>query len=61
MHQILSRKLVTLRASDSVQQAAALMLSAGVSCLPVITAGGAIEGIVTLRDLMRLLVDRSRG
>lgn len=61
VHQIMSRKLVTLRASDSVQQAAALMLSAGVSCLLVVTAEGAIEGIVTLRDLMRLLVDRSRG
>jgi acetoin utilization protein AcuB len=59
VHQVMSRKLVTAKPSQTIQDAAALMLDAGVSCLPIVTAEGALVGIVTLRDLTRLLVGRT--
>ena len=52
-HQIMSRKLITVRADTSVEVAARLLLEHRVSCLPVVTTDGALEGIVTWRDLLR--------
>lgn len=52
----MARKLVTIRADETVYGAAYLMLRMRVSCLPVVTPDGLLDGIVTMRDLMRLLV-----
>lgn len=52
-HQIMSRKLITITADTTVEVAARLLLEHRVSCLPVVTANGALEGIVTWRDLLR--------
>lgn len=56
VHQLMSRKLVTIRANESVHAAASLMLKMRVSCLPVVTPDNLLDGIVTMRDLMHLLV-----
>ena len=56
VHRLMSRKLVTARESEAVSAAAARMLEAKVSCLPVLDAGGELVGIVTMRDLLRALV-----
>lgn len=55
-HQIMSRDLVTVSAGDSLQQAADLMLSRRISCLPVLDDRGYAVGIVTIHDLLRALV-----
>lgn len=52
-HQIMSRKLITVTADTTVEVAARLLLEHRVSCLPVVTTDGALEGIVTWRDLLR--------
>ncbi len=58
VHQIMSRKLVVARRDDSVTSAAAAMLAHAVSCLPVVTPEGRIEGIVSSKDLLRALVEQ---
>jgi acetoin utilization protein AcuB len=57
-HQIMSRNLVVAHRNDSVKDAAASMLAHAVSCLPVVTHDGRIEGIVSWKDLLRSLLGR---
>lgn len=53
VHQIMSRKPITIGPEDSVEEAAKVMLAHRVSCLPVVTDDGHPVGIVTWRDLLR--------
>jgi len=53
VHQIMTRKLVTLTSETSVEEAAKVMLEHRVSCLPVVTEDGYPLGIVTWRDMLR--------
>ncbi|MBV6471468.1 MAG: Inosine-5'-monophosphate dehydrogenase [Nitrospirae bacterium] len=53
VHQIMSRTLVTVTLHTSVMAASQLLLENRVSCLPVLTTAGHLEGIVTWRDLLR--------
>ncbi len=52
-HQIMSRKLITVETDTTVEAAAQLLLEHRISCLPVVTTDGQLEGIVTWRDLLR--------
>lgn len=56
-HQIMSHHPVTVRSSCSLQEAAELMLTRGVSCLPITTIGGEVLGIVTWKDVLRAILD----
>jgi acetoin utilization protein AcuB len=56
IHQIMTRKLVSIDPEAPVAQAARLMNTHRVSCLPVITPGDNLIGIITLRDLVRWVV-----
>ncbi len=51
-HQIMSRKPITITKEASAEDAVRLILRENVSCLPVISSDGQIEGIVTWRDLL---------
>jgi len=51
-HQIMSRKPVTVKKGTSSKDAIRLILRKNISCLPVISSDGQIEGIVTWRDLI---------
>lgn len=53
-HQIMSRQLVTIAPDQTLQAAAALMLEKNVSCLPVLE-NGALVGIVSWKDLLRIM------
>jgi len=55
-HQIMSREPVRVDKSTSVEAAAKLLLSKSVSCLPVTSADGRIEGILTWKDIFRGLL-----
>ena len=57
VHQIMSRKPVTIGPERSVADAARVMLTEHVSCLPVMSDDGQLIGIVTVRDLIAQLVD----
>ncbi|MFQ5423896.1 MAG: CBS domain-containing protein [Phycisphaerae bacterium] len=52
IHQIMTRRLVSIGPEASLAKAAELMLTEHVSCLPVTDAEGQLLGIVTIRDLM---------
>jgi len=60
VHQIMTRKLVTVSREATVEDAAQVMLENHVSCLPVVTEDRRAAGIVTWRDLMRALCDPAR-
>lgn len=53
-HQIMHRDLVTVQEDVSLMEAADLLLSRRVTCLPVVDAKGHLRGIVTWRDLLPL-------
>lgn len=56
-HQIMSHHPVTVRESCPLQKAARLMLTRGVSCLPVTTVDGMVQGVVTWKDVFRAFLD----
>jgi acetoin utilization protein AcuB len=55
VHQIMSRKPVTVGSECSIAAAAERMLTQHVSCLPVVDDDGSLMGIVTVRDLIAQL------
>ena len=52
-HQIMSRKLVTVNKEISIEDAAYKLLEYNVSCLPIISDMGYVEGILTWKDIFR--------
>ncbi len=53
VHQIVSRRVISVAPDETVANAAHLMRAQRVSCLPVIDPSGGLVGIVTPRDLLR--------
>jgi len=51
-HQIMSRKPATTTKEASAKDAVRLMFQKNISCLPVISSDGKVEGIVTRKDLL---------
>lgn len=54
----MTRHPETIEASEATGQAAALMIHGGFRHLPVLE-GGAVAGIISIRDLMRVTLDDS--
>jgi acetoin utilization protein AcuB len=52
-HQIMTRRPITISKEASWEDAARLMLCENISCLPVVSLNGQIEGILTWKDLLR--------
>lgn len=52
-HQIMTRKLITVKADTSIREAADLMLQHHISGLPVVGEAGKLLGIVSEGDFMR--------
>lgn len=55
-HQIMTRNPVAVRATTPLDTAATLMLEKKVSCLPVTSEEGRLEGILSWRDVLKVLV-----
>lgn len=53
VHQFMTRKPVTVTKQTSVKDAGGLLLKHHISCLPVVSSSGEIEGLVTWRDILR--------
>ena len=51
-HQIMNHKPITVFKYTSLQEAATIMLDNNISCLPVVSPEGGIEGIVTWKDIL---------
>ncbi|MEZ4601304.1 MAG: CBS domain-containing protein [Syntrophotaleaceae bacterium] len=56
-HQIMSRNLVTGSSDMSIVEGVGLMLENRVSCLPIVSREGAIEGVVTWKDMLNAFVE----
>lgn len=52
VHQIMSHKLITAFMETYIKTAARLMLKNNISCLPVVSPQGGIEGIITWKDVL---------
>lgn len=52
-HQIMTRKPITITRKTAVETAALLLLKYQVSCLPIVSKSGEIEGVITWRDLLK--------
>ena len=53
VHQVMTRKPITLGAEASVADAVALFLAHSISCIPIVDADFRPVGIVSWRDVMR--------
>ena len=53
---VMSRPVVTIQVDHTVDEAAGIMLSNGISGMPVVSNGGKIEGIITKSDIFRCFV-----
>ncbi len=51
-HQIMNREPITTSGDTTITEAVKLLLENNVSCLPVVSEDGQIEGIVTWKDLI---------
>ena len=52
-HQLMTRDPITITAEADLEDAVQLMLLKDVACLPVLSTGGKLVGIVTWKDLLR--------
>ena len=55
VHQIMSRKPVTLRADDRLAAAMDLFLQKNISCVPIVDEHSRPVGIVSWRDILRVV------
>lgn len=53
VHQIMSRKLVTLRADADVKDAIQLFLAQPISCIPIVDSEFGAVGVVSWRDILK--------
>ena len=51
-HQIMTRDVISVRRSTSIEEAARTMLQHGISCLPITEDNAAVVGLITWRDLL---------
>jgi acetoin utilization protein AcuB len=58
VHQIMTRKVITVEKSTSIETAANLLLDNNISCLPVTSTDGEIEGVVTWKDILGSYINR---
>jgi acetoin utilization protein AcuB len=59
-HQIMTRDVITISRKTSIEDACRLILQNDISCLPVVTSEGEVDGIITWRDLFRALLKLDR-
>ena len=55
-HQIMSRKLITVESDTLVDDAASIMFKKNISCLPVVSPSGNIDGILSWKDILKCLL-----
>ncbi len=57
-HQIMTRKPITVKPDIVVEDAASIMLKKNISCLPVVSPSGNIEGILSWKDILNYYIQR---
>lgn len=59
LHEVMTKKLITIKPDQTVEKAAVMMASNKINCLPVVD-GGTLIGIVTTYDLLDALAKDER-
>ena len=57
-HQIMTRNPITVEPDILVEDAASIMLTKNISCLPVVSSSGKIKGILSLKDILNFYIQR---
>ncbi len=57
-YEIMGRVAVTVDAKTSIKKASNLMLENNISCLPVISPQGSVEGIVSWREIFKFYLKK---
>ena len=57
-HQIMTRNPITVEPTILVEDAASIMLKKNISCLPVVSPSGNIEGILSWKDILNFYIQR---
>ena len=57
-HQIMTRNPITVEPDILVEDAANIMLTKNISCLPVVSSSGKMEGILSLKDILNFYIQR---
>ena len=58
-HQIMTRNPITVEPDILVENAASIMLKKNISCLPVVSFSGNIEGILSWKDILVFFIEKS--
>lgn len=53
VHQVVTRKLITLGPDATIEDAVALFNTHRISCIPIVDADGAAVGILSWRDILK--------
>ena len=61
VHQIMTRTFITVDKDTSIETASSLLLENNISCLPVISPNGEIDGIVTWKDILRFYLQKNKA
>jgi acetoin utilization protein AcuB len=60
-HQVMSRVPITVDAKTSIEKASNLLLENNISCIPVVSHEGVIEGIVSWREIMKFYLKEHKN
>ena len=58
-HQVMTRTPITTDKHTRMEDAAKLMLSKIISCLPIVSESGQIEGILSMKDILRFYMEKN--
>ncbi len=58
VHQVMTRKLITLDATADIYEAVAIFNRHRVSCIPIVDDGSIIQGILSWRDIFTVLENK---
>jgi acetoin utilization protein AcuB len=57
-HQLMTRKPITVEPNTLMENAARMMLEQVISCLPVVSSSGNIEGILSMKDILNFYIEK---
>ena len=55
-HQIMTRQPITVKTNSLVEDAARILLNERISCLPVVSPSGSVEGILSWKDILKYFI-----
>lgn len=59
VHLVMSRNPITAEEETTVQEAAELLVENSISCLPILSSEKEVVGIVTWKDILKILVSKA--